>query len=213
MNTNVFVGQLYALIAVYVAMQKLSNYKDDLRDQPAPHRQSLITRSIAAIRRISGDNSTYSSTLKGSLSTHPSSVMGVVQALRDDLDAGYVQSLVEIAHADVFSDFLDMATHLLEKGYKDAAAVIIGSTLESHLKKLASKSGVALDINGRAVKAESLNQELARTAVYGVLEQKSVTAWLDLRNKAAHGEYDKYDTAQVKLLLASVQDFMVRNPA
>lgn len=45
------------------------------------------------------------------------------------------------------------------------------------------------------------------------LEQKSVTAWLDLRNKAAHGEYSEYNENQVKQLIIGVRDFIVRNPA
>lgn len=40
------------------------------------------------------------------------------------------------------SEFLDMSQHLNEAGYKDAAAVIAGSTLESHLKELAVKNGI-----------------------------------------------------------------------
>jgi hypothetical protein len=46
--------------------------------------------------------------------------------------------------------------------------------------------------------------------IYNLLVQKSVTAWLDLRNKAAHGHYTTYDTAQVNLMLAGVRDFAGR---
>jgi len=45
------------------------------------------------------------------------------------------------------------------------------------------------------------------------LEQKSVTAWLDLRNKAAHGHYDDYDHQQVAALIRDVREFLIRNPA
>jgi len=34
-----------------------------------------------------------------------------------------------------------------------------------------------------------MNADLAKVKVYGILEQKNVTAWLDLRNRAAHGKY------------------------
>jgi hypothetical protein len=52
--------------------------------------------------------------------------MGVVKGLLDDMAAGYMKSLVEIVHGDLFSDFLEMAQHLCESGYKDAAAVVAG---------------------------------------------------------------------------------------
>jgi hypothetical protein len=42
--------------------------------------------------------------------------------------------------------------------------------------------------------------------------QKNVTAWLDLRNKAAHGKYAEYQGEQVSLLLAAVSRVMQNSP-
>ena len=58
-----------------------------------------------------------------------------------------------------------------------------------------------------------MNAELAGANVYSKLDQKNVTAWLDLRNKAAHGKYGEYTKEQVALLIQSVRDFITRNPA
>ena len=55
-----------------------------------------------------------------------------------------------------------------------------------------------------------LNAELARAGVFGKLEQKMVTAWLDLRNKAAHGHYVHYTETQVQLMHQGVLDFTTR---
>jgi hypothetical protein len=46
-----------------------------------------------------------------------------------------------------------------------------------------------------------------------MLDQKNVTAWLDLRNKAAHGCYSEYQNENVRLMIAGVLDFMARHPA
>jgi hypothetical protein len=54
---------------------------------------------------------------------------------------------------------------------------------------------------------------LVKAGAYSILDQKSVTAWLDLRNKAAHGRYAEYQKEQVALLIDSVRNFMVRHPA
>ena len=62
-------------------------------------------------------------------------------------------------------------------------------------------------------KADTLNADLAASGVYGKLDQKNVTAWLDLRNKAAHGHYKEYTKEQVTLLLNAVRDFVTRLPA
>ncbi|WP_411811953.1 hypothetical protein ACLB9Y_00940 [Chryseobacterium scophthalmum] len=218
MDTAVLRQQLDAIINAYVVMQGQSRHKD-LSDLPQHERQSLVTRAISAIHRISGQYSTYSSEidriLKGNpdLHLHTSFIIGITQALRDDLNLGYIQSLTEIVHAEVFSEFIDMAKHLCVNGYKDPAAVIAGSTLESHLKKLATKYVIPLEVADRPVKAEKLNQDLAKIPAYSLLDQKNVTAWLDLRNKAAHGNYGDYNIDQVKLLISSIQDFITRIPA
>jgi len=113
--------------------------------------QSLVTRSIAAIHRISGSNSAYAIEVKRILDfepylhRHTSFIVGIVQALRDDLNAGYIQNLVELAHGEVFADFLEMALHLSDSGYKDAAAVIAGSTLESHIRELCHKHIIPIE--------------------------------------------------------------------
>jgi len=36
-------------------------------------------------------------------------------------------------------------------------------------------------------------------------QQKQITSWGDLRNKAAHGQYDKYDEKQVRMMLLFVE--------
>jgi hypothetical protein len=114
----------------------------------------------------------------------------------------------------VFSDSLEMAAELQHNGFKDAAAVIAGSTLEEHLRKLAAKHGVAVTKpNGTPVKADTLNAELIKAETYNALVQKQVTAWLDLRNKAAHGKYGEYDDAQVAALIRDVLDFAAKYSA
>lgn len=139
---------------------------------------------------------------------------GIMRALRSDVEAGYMRSFEELVHADVFADFIEMAEELVGKGYKDAAAVITGSVLEEHLRKLAGKRGGSTQHpDGRFVKADTLNAELVKTGAYNKLTQKQVTAWLDLRNKAAHGRYDEYDRAQVEALIRDVRSFMERFPA
>ena len=134
-----------------------------------------------------------------------------------DIKAGYLKSLEELIHADVFADFLEMAQHLANEGYKDAAAVVAGSSLEAHLRQLCQKSGIACEATsgGTTVpkKADRLNSELTAATVYSKLDQKNVTAWLDLRNKAAHGQYAEYGVQQVSLQIAGIRDFITRNPA
>ncbi|HEY5489449.1 MAG TPA: hypothetical protein VIK00_06380, partial [Candidatus Limnocylindrales bacterium] len=71
-----------------------------------------------------------------------------------------------------------MADHLANQGYKDAAAVIAGSSLEAHLRQLAQAAGLATDAaDGHPKKADALNSELAKAGAYGKLDQKAITSW------------------------------------
>ena len=130
---------------------------------------------------------------------------------------GYMQSAEELIHGELFSDFLEMASYLLDEGYKDPAAVLGGASLEGHLRQLAKRLGIEATVTTsssvRPKNTESLNMEIAKSTAYSVLDQKNVTAWLDLRNKAAHGHYSTYTTEQVAIMLAGVRDFITRNPA
>lgn len=151
--------------------------------------------------------------------SHPLNCMlSALQALRIAYEKGYLQTLQELIHANLFSDFLDQAEHLLENKYKDAAAVMAGGVLEEHLRKLCSKASIEttfVDANGKTKHKmiDALNNELAKANVYGRNDQKQVTAWADLRNDAAHGHYEKYNQEQVGLMVQGLKAFLSRHPA
>ena len=180
----------------------------------------LQTRFFAAIERIVGRHSVYFERIREIEETNwyfrrrLGAQVGVAKALLSDIRNGYLKSFEETIHGDLFADYLEMAAHLAETRYKDPAAVLAGSTLEAHLRKLASKHGVAtVSGTGKPKKADALNADLEKAGAYNKLDQKNVTAWLDIRNKAAHGKYDEYAEEQVKLLIDSLRNFITRHPA
>ncbi len=140
--------------------------------------------------------------------------MGIITAAREEIEGGWLRSTRGLISAEIFGDFLEMAHHLLEEGYKDAAAVVAGSALEEHLRHLADASGVpsTVDRGGREApkKADQLNSDLAAAKVYSKLEQKNVTAWLGIRNSAAHGEYGEYEQSHVSLMVEGIRQFIIR---
>lgn len=156
--------------------------------------------------RFSVSESDYGPTVEGTL--------GILEAIKDEISNGWHRSTRGIVSAEVFSDFVEMAQHLLAEGYKDAAAVMLGSTLEEHLRQLCRDSGIETTVEKdgkiRTIKADALNVELAKASVYSALDQKSVTAWLAIRNSSAHGKYDEYTKDQVQFLAGSLTEFMVR---
>ena len=108
-----------------------------------------------------------------------------------------------------------MSKYFLEQNYKDPAAVMIGSVLEEHLRFLCENNSIETSSHSgttlKPKKAEVLNTELTKAEVYGLLEQKNVTAWLDLRNKAAHGKYNEYNIEQVSIMYQGVLNFIMSN--
>lgn len=183
--------------------------------------RTLIRRFEAAIERLSIPGSVYARDLEeerrikyANFDAKLRGLVALATALRDDIAAGWTASVVETAHADTYAGYLEMAEGLSGQGYKDAAAVIVGTSLEVHLKALATKHSVSLQApNGGPKKMGAVNAELRTAGVYNALEHKQVTAWLAIRNSAAHGDYADYDAAAVKALVIGVRDFAAKYPA
>ena len=188
---------------------------------PEEEIMQFITRARAVIDRVAGRPSRYVHQCDEIMMLpefrywyKTPFIAGVVSSLRADVEAGYLDAYAELIHRELFADFLEMSKHLLDQGYKDPAAVIAGSSLEAHLRQLCVKARVdTATETGSPKKAERLNADLAQAEVYSKGDQKNVTAWLDLRNDAAHGHYEKYNKDQVALLISAVRDFITRNPA
>ena len=216
------VARLKKLISDYDTA-RTNTYSFGSRDLAGGEVQQFITRCVAAIYQIAGHSPVHLGHAKGITQSTDSArewklemLMGIVEALLVDLEDGFITSHATLIRGELFDDLLEMATHLLEEGYKDAAAVISGAALEVHLKKLCENRSIAMEQerNGKVqpISADRLNAKLAKSEAYNKLDQKSVTAWLGLRNNAAHGNYQEYDRAQVTLTIDSVRNFIARHP-
>ena len=145
----------------------------------------ICARAEAAVQKICGDNSPYRERAnvillsEGMASIYKAwLIIGILKALKGDLEDGYLYSFPELVRGEMFEEFIEMAEHLLQEGYKDAADVIAGSSLESHLRQLSNKHGVALDYTApdgsiKHKRAEKLNQELGKNA-YSLLTRSKL---------------------------------------
>lgn len=140
---------------------------------------------------------------------------GILNAAKHEIFGGWLFTLKGLITAEIFSDFLEMSDYLLQENYKDPAAVMVGSVLEEHLRQLCIRNSISVEkiVNGKPIpkKADLLNSELAKAEIYNKLDQKSITSWLDLRNKAAHGKYTEYSKEQVLIMYHGVVNFISRN--
>lgn len=209
--------------AIEEEFKRLNNKKgyDDFSGNIDDHEVTSFNSSCVAFiqRAVGSENAYYKQALEVvgknsgiSWNNNIPRLYGVAQSVKRDIEHGYLTRTRELISAELFSDFIEMADHLLNEDYKDAAAVLLGGVLETHLKKLTEANSIDLFINTKPKRAEKLNEELGKS-VYSLLEQKQVTAWLDLRNKAAHAEYDSYDKAKVDLLSQGLKNFIMSHPA
>jgi hypothetical protein len=192
----------------------------DLSYHSEAEKTEINTSLIAAIERLAPAGTYYNASLNATIKQYGFNnneaiplLVGIAEALKTAYTSGYLHEIEELIHADLFADFLDMGDYLLGEGYKDPAAVIIGGVLEEHLRKLCLKNSIDITKNSHFKKADTMNADLTNANVYNLLDQKNITAWLDLRNKAAHGKYTEYTDDQVKLALQGIRDFIARFPA
>ena len=86
--------------------------------------------------------------------------------------------------------------------YKDPACVLTGVSLEIAVKELTLRHSV------QPGKLDKMNTDLCKLGIYNVAKQKQITAWADLRNKAAHGDWSAYTDPDVRDMLSGVQRFI-----
>jgi hypothetical protein len=131
--------------------------------------------------------------------------LGIIRSAKDDFEHDYLFNTRVLIEAEVFDDFLEQADYLLSAGYFQSAAVIAGSVLEDGLRKLCLRKGVPVAVKP---KLDQMNADLAKSGSYNQLVQKKITALADLRNKAAHGNWNEFTKDDVEEMLRQVRSFM-----
>lgn len=221
MNKDFFKKQLEEIISDYSIIKSKAKNKDLSGNIAIEDISHLLSKSKAAVARIAGKNSDYYKDIEAILKRTNIRigyklryVMGTISALKSDLENDYLKSYSDIIQSEVFSDYLEMAEYLLNEGYKDAAAVLIGSTLEVHLRELCISNNIDIKTTnnkGKIIpkKADEMNSDLAKSNVYSSTYKKQVTAWLGIRNSAAHGKYSEYTKEEISLMLQGIKQFIL----
>lgn len=224
MNANIndrFIAEVDELVAI---AEKLSRDASRSTRSLGPERieelGSIASRGGQLIRRLYGKDSQYQHNFQKVLNTeaftsmhsnyfnHISELVGILKGVQHDMKSGMLSDFRKLLQAEIFADFLEMAEYLLNEGYKDPAAVLLGAVLEDSLRKLSNGRGLPTTAaNGKPLTIEPLNVALAKDGAYGPLVQKQITTWANLRNDAAHGHFTNYDSGQVKQMLLFVQKF------
>lgn len=131
--------------------------------------------------------------------------VAVLRAAKEDVEGGYLQKVETLVSAGVFSDFLEMAEHLLDNDYKHPAASLTGAVLEDGLRRICGNNNITVKSDDNI---SSLNQKLAQNHIYNPLQQGQIQVWNKLRDYADHGNFDQYEQDDVEDMLKGVRKFL-----
>ena len=131
----------------------------------------------------------------------------IFSAAYDDLKNGFLITFKQIVQSEVFDSELEQAKSLLDSGYQNAAAVIAGVVLETAVKELCLNNNIEIERK----RLTQLNDDLTKASVYNKLQQKQITALADIRNNAAHGNYDQFTKEDVERMIDDIERFLLNH--
>jgi len=139
-----------------------------------------------------------------------------LKGLKDDFANGFFSDLSLQIEAEIAADYMGQAEQLLAEGQTGKhdhvpAAVLAGAVLEKGLRAFCDKqvpSIATMNSKGTPLTLSPLIEELKKAGLYNELKAKQLRAWADIRNAAAHGEFDKFKRADVEGMIRGVSDFL-----
>jgi len=165
--------------------------------------QSILSRGLGSdsahhknFSAIAGKGLTYSPVRRG---------QGILRAALEDFQHGHLFDIRQLIAAEVSAVFLEQAEELHSASYNGPAALVAGCVLEDCLRRLCGKHQLPLSARP---KLDAMNADLVKAGVYNKLTQKRITAIADIRNNAAHGNWDEFDQTDVKDMINWVAKFV-----
>lgn len=157
----------------------------------------------------------------GDMKPVPSSgrqLAGIIQGIRKDLEAGLLRRLEVSVQDAIVADYLVMADELFsgEGGPMRhvPAAVLAGAVLEDGLRRLCERHQPAIPVvldSGKYKKMTVMIDDLKSAGAYNELKAKQLRAWADIRNAAAHGQFDQFNAADVGAMLSGIRTFLTEH--
>lgn len=140
--------------------------------------------------------------------------LSFIKAILQDFRQGFLDDIEHQIDAELNADFLFQAESLIEKGVSGKshipAAVIAGAVLEHGLRSICRslEPSEPDEANGKRLMLSALIDALKKRGVYNELTAKQLRSFADIRNAAAHGNFDEFTSDQVKNMIAGVGSFL-----
>lgn len=179
------------------------------------------TNCITLIAQVLAANSTLSKIVENfqSIRNDASSVewgIATLKAVKEDFEKGFIGDLLIQVETEIASDYMGQAEGLLQEGQSGKfdhvpAAVLAGAVLEKALRTLCGQQQPAIPTtkpNGEPKSLNPLIDELKKANVFNEAKAKQLRAWADIRNHAAHGEFDQFTRGDVEQMISGVNNFL-----
>jgi hypothetical protein len=142
--------------------------------------------------------------------------ISTLKAIKSDLEEGFLDGIFSRIEAEISADYLGQAEQLMSEGQTGRfdhvpAAVLIGVVLEKALRGLCSNQDPVIPTVNPKGEPKTLNpliEDLKKAGVFNELRAKQLRAWADIRNKAAHGEFDQFAKTDVEQMLQGITNFL-----
>lgn len=139
-----------------------------------------------------------------------------LKSIREDYESGFLGNLSLEIEAELSADYMAQAEALLSEGVSGKydhvpAAVLAGAVLEKSLKTICGQLSPPEPITndkGKPLMLNALIESLKRRSVFNEIVAKQLRTWANIRNSAAHGEFEQFDKIQVESMLAGVESFL-----
>ena len=134
--------------------------------------------------------------------------VGILEAIKEDIDNGYLQSYRQLIEADLLGGLMGQAEYLLKNGYLVAAAAVAGAALQQALEELVKRHHLKLknreDLN-------SLGDKLFQSEILNGIERKQLSLIAGVRNSADHGKTEELTNENVGGMVRDAVNFLAKH--
>jgi hypothetical protein len=218
-NQDELIAQLAAILTIgekVLATEIGENQQKTLVSEEKFHDFRISAMSF--LGRVFGQDSTYHQSFKSEV-TQPTASrtrrgIGILTAAGKDLRGDWLETTSGAITRDVLTDMLQLAKVQLDSKNLRAAAIIAGAVLEKQLRNLCLAKGIKIynEIQNKAVAKKGLQLTGAayKGQIYNRLENKEMSSWLELYDRAAESKNDDIPAELVKTMVSGVLSFLTK---
>lgn len=174
--------------------------------------QSWRVGSLSMLQGLLSESHIYSTQfaelVSGPYKVCVGSGLGILRSLQNEIVNDQLTGVRGLIAAEILTDFVEMAEHLLEQGYHIPAASLAGAVLEEGLRRAVTERGLKATGN-----LESLNDICKVANIYSPMVYKQVKVWIDVRNSADHGLFAEVTNDLVFGFVRDLPGFIASNLA